>query len=83
MPKLKNSRDPNPNLEDKTLWIFNDQLGDSPFGVVHRRLAPALSIVVIWVIRRHGTTSRSFSPTSPFFCRLDPFLRGSAHWNKR
>uniref|UniRef100_M1DID6 Uncharacterized protein n=1 Tax=Solanum tuberosum TaxID=4113 RepID=M1DID6_SOLTU len=24
-----------------------DQLGDSPFGVVHRRLAPAFNIVVL------------------------------------
>ncbi|WMV30000.1 hypothetical protein MTR67_023385, partial [Solanum verrucosum] len=38
-----------------------DQLGDSPFGVVHHRLAPALSIVVLWVIRRHDTASRNFS----------------------
>uniref|UniRef100_M0ZYM2 Uncharacterized protein n=1 Tax=Solanum tuberosum TaxID=4113 RepID=M0ZYM2_SOLTU len=27
-----------------------DQLGDSPFGVVHRSLAPAFSIVLLWVI---------------------------------
>uniref|UniRef100_M1DI36 Uncharacterized protein n=2 Tax=Solanum TaxID=4107 RepID=M1DI36_SOLTU len=38
-----------------------DQLGDSPFGVVHRRIAPAFNIVVLWVIGRHGTTSRNFS----------------------
>uniref|UniRef100_M1DNF2 Uncharacterized protein n=1 Tax=Solanum tuberosum TaxID=4113 RepID=M1DNF2_SOLTU len=38
-----------------------DQLGDSPFGVVHRRLAPALSIVVLWVIGRHGSASQNFS----------------------
>ncbi|WMV50021.1 hypothetical protein MTR67_043406, partial [Solanum verrucosum] len=37
-----------------------DQLGDSPFGVVHRRLAPSFSIVVQWVIGRHGTASRNF-----------------------
>ncbi|WMV33313.1 hypothetical protein MTR67_026698 [Solanum verrucosum] len=23
------------------------------------------------------------APTTPFFCRLDPFLQGSTHWNKR
>uniref|UniRef100_M1DIC4 Uncharacterized protein n=1 Tax=Solanum tuberosum TaxID=4113 RepID=M1DIC4_SOLTU len=38
-----------------------DQLGDSPFGVVHRRLAPAFNIVMLWVIGRHGTASRNFS----------------------
>uniref|UniRef100_M1DZH4 Uncharacterized protein n=1 Tax=Solanum tuberosum TaxID=4113 RepID=M1DZH4_SOLTU len=27
-----------------------NQLGDSPFGVVHRRLAPSFSIVVLWFI---------------------------------
>ncbi|WMV25791.1 hypothetical protein MTR67_019176, partial [Solanum verrucosum] len=38
-----------------------DQLDDSPFSVVHRRLAPAFSIVVLWVIGRHGTASRNCS----------------------
>ncbi|WMV58920.1 hypothetical protein MTR67_052305 [Solanum verrucosum] len=38
-----------------------DQLCDSPFGVVHHRLAPAFSFVVLWVIGRHGTTSMNFS----------------------
>uniref|UniRef100_M1DEG3 Uncharacterized protein n=1 Tax=Solanum tuberosum TaxID=4113 RepID=M1DEG3_SOLTU len=38
-----------------------DQLGDLPRGVVHRRLAPFFSIVVLWVIGRHGTASRNFS----------------------
>ncbi|WMV24540.1 hypothetical protein MTR67_017925 [Solanum verrucosum] len=38
-----------------------DQLGDSPFGVVHCRLALAFNIVVLWVIGRHGTTVRNFS----------------------
>uniref|UniRef100_M1DXJ7 Uncharacterized protein n=1 Tax=Solanum tuberosum TaxID=4113 RepID=M1DXJ7_SOLTU len=38
-----------------------DQLGDSPFGVVHHRLAPAFSIVVLWVIGQHGTASRKCS----------------------
>uniref|UniRef100_M1DRX9 Uncharacterized protein n=1 Tax=Solanum tuberosum TaxID=4113 RepID=M1DRX9_SOLTU len=45
-----------------------DQLGDSPFGVVHRYLAPAFSIVVLWVIGRHGTASRNCSA----MCRLLP-----------
>ncbi|KAG5596102.1 hypothetical protein H5410_037334 [Solanum commersonii] len=27
-----------------------DRLSDSPFGVVHRRLAPVLNIVMFWVI---------------------------------
>ncbi|KAG5631071.1 hypothetical protein H5410_002788 [Solanum commersonii] len=38
-----------------------DQLGDYPFGVVHRRLAPAFNIVVLWVIWQYGTASRNFS----------------------
>uniref|UniRef100_M1DYB6 Uncharacterized protein n=1 Tax=Solanum tuberosum TaxID=4113 RepID=M1DYB6_SOLTU len=38
-----------------------DQLGDSPFGVVHRCLARSFSIVVLWVIGRHSTTSRNLS----------------------
>ncbi|KAG5630996.1 hypothetical protein H5410_002713 [Solanum commersonii] len=38
-----------------------NQLGDSPFGVVHRRLAPAFSIIMLWVIGRHGTALRNFS----------------------
>uniref|UniRef100_M1DBU0 Uncharacterized protein n=1 Tax=Solanum tuberosum TaxID=4113 RepID=M1DBU0_SOLTU len=45
-----------------------DKLGDSPFGVVHRRLAPALSIIVLWFIGRHGTASRNCS----VMCRLTP-----------
>ncbi|WMV18697.1 hypothetical protein MTR67_012082, partial [Solanum verrucosum] len=60
-PKSKNPRDPNPNLEDETLWINADQLGDSPFGIVHRRLAPAFSIVMHLFIGRHGTSSWNFS----------------------
>ncbi|WMV37257.1 hypothetical protein MTR67_030642, partial [Solanum verrucosum] len=58
---LKNPRDPNPNLEDETIWIFSDQLSDSPFGVVHRHLAPTFNIVVLWVIGRYGNASRNFS----------------------
>ncbi|WMV49750.1 hypothetical protein MTR67_043135, partial [Solanum verrucosum] len=64
--KLKNPRDPNPNVEDETLWNFKSQLGDSPFGVVHRILAPSFSIIMLWVIGPHGTASRNFSA----MCRL-------------
>ncbi|WMV45981.1 hypothetical protein MTR67_039366, partial [Solanum verrucosum] len=46
-----------------------DQLGDSPFGVVHCRLVPALNIVMLWVIGRHGTASQNFSAMR----RLLPF----------
>uniref|UniRef100_M1D8H4 Uncharacterized protein n=1 Tax=Solanum tuberosum TaxID=4113 RepID=M1D8H4_SOLTU len=46
-----------------------DQLGDSPFGVVHRRLAPSFNIIVLWVIGRHGTASQNFSAMR----RLLPF----------
>uniref|UniRef100_M1DK30 Uncharacterized protein n=1 Tax=Solanum tuberosum TaxID=4113 RepID=M1DK30_SOLTU len=38
-----------------------DQLDDLPFCVVHRRLAPSCSIVMLWVIGRYGTASRNFS----------------------
>uniref|UniRef100_M1DV91 Uncharacterized protein n=1 Tax=Solanum tuberosum TaxID=4113 RepID=M1DV91_SOLTU len=40
---------------------ITNQLGDSTFGVVHHRLAPTFSIVVLWVIGRHGTASWNFS----------------------
>ncbi|WMV58537.1 hypothetical protein MTR67_051922 [Solanum verrucosum] len=82
---MKNPRDPNPNLENETLWIFADQLGESPFGVVHHPLAPTFSIVCsgslggMLLLRR---TSQRCADCS-LFCRLDPFLQGSAHWNKR
>uniref|UniRef100_M1DAG5 Uncharacterized protein n=1 Tax=Solanum tuberosum TaxID=4113 RepID=M1DAG5_SOLTU len=46
-----------------------DQLGDLPFGVVHRRLAPTFSIVMLWVIRRHSTALWNFSAMR----RLLPF----------
>ncbi|KAG5580112.1 hypothetical protein H5410_050739, partial [Solanum commersonii] len=46
-----------------------DQLSDLPFGIVHRRLAPPFSIVLLWVIGRHGTASRNFSAMR----RLLPF----------
>ncbi|KAG5609565.1 hypothetical protein H5410_020846, partial [Solanum commersonii] len=46
-----------------TLVEIVDQLGDSPFGVVHRRLALSFNIVVFWIIRRPSTTSQNFSTT--------------------
>uniref|UniRef100_M1DTS9 Uncharacterized protein n=1 Tax=Solanum tuberosum TaxID=4113 RepID=M1DTS9_SOLTU len=62
-----------------------DQLGDLPFGVVHCCLAPAFSIIVLWVIGRHGTALRNFRRCADcsLFRRLDPILQGSAHMNKR
>ncbi|WMV20028.1 hypothetical protein MTR67_013413 [Solanum verrucosum] len=60
---------PNQNADHSALLVgIADQLDDSPFGVVHRRLAPAFNIVVLWVIGRHGTASRNFSA----MCRLLP-----------
>ncbi|KAG5595038.1 hypothetical protein H5410_036270, partial [Solanum commersonii] len=44
-----------------------DQLDDPPFGIVHRRLALAFSIVVFWIIRRHSTASQNFSATRHLF----------------
>ncbi|WMV18559.1 hypothetical protein MTR67_011944 [Solanum verrucosum] len=44
-----------------SLVKITDQLSDSPFGVVHRRLTVAFSIIVLWVIGRHGTALRNFS----------------------
>ncbi|KAG5580573.1 hypothetical protein H5410_051200 [Solanum commersonii] len=44
-----------------SLVEITDQLGDSPFGVVHRCLAPAFSIVILWVIERHGTALQNCS----------------------
>ncbi|KAG5586062.1 hypothetical protein H5410_046496 [Solanum commersonii] len=35
----------------ETLVGIADQLGDLPFGVVHRRLAPSFGIVVLWASR--------------------------------
>ncbi|WMV41562.1 hypothetical protein MTR67_034947 [Solanum verrucosum] len=43
----------NPELKadhSASLVRISNQLGDSPFGVVHHRLALALNIVVLWVI---------------------------------
>uniref|UniRef100_M1D9Y2 Uncharacterized protein n=1 Tax=Solanum tuberosum TaxID=4113 RepID=M1D9Y2_SOLTU len=58
-----------------------DQLGDSPFGVVHHRFAPAFSIVVPWVIGRHGTASHNCSVIRrllPFSADLTLFF-GAQH----
>ncbi|KAG5599838.1 hypothetical protein H5410_031208 [Solanum commersonii] len=44
-----------------SLVEITDQLSDSPFGVVHRRLAPCFNIIVLWVIGQHGTASQNFS----------------------
>uniref|UniRef100_M1DEH4 Uncharacterized protein n=1 Tax=Solanum tuberosum TaxID=4113 RepID=M1DEH4_SOLTU len=52
-----------------TLVGIPDQLGDSPLDIVHRRLAPSFSIVVLWVIGRHSTASRNISAMR----RLLPF----------
>ncbi|WMV37533.1 hypothetical protein MTR67_030918, partial [Solanum verrucosum] len=38
-----------------------DQLGDSPFSVVRRRLAPAFRIVMLWFNGQHGTALWNFS----------------------
>uniref|UniRef100_M1DR83 Uncharacterized protein n=1 Tax=Solanum tuberosum TaxID=4113 RepID=M1DR83_SOLTU len=52
-----------------TLVGIADQLGDSPLDVVHHRLAPSFSIVVLWVIGRHSTASQNIS----MMRRLLPF----------
>uniref|UniRef100_M1DKI9 Uncharacterized protein n=1 Tax=Solanum tuberosum TaxID=4113 RepID=M1DKI9_SOLTU len=56
-----------------TLVGIADQLDDSPFGVIHRRLAPSFGIVVLWVIGRHSTSSQNFLAMRrllPFFVDL-------------
>ncbi|WMV19438.1 hypothetical protein MTR67_012823 [Solanum verrucosum] len=45
----------------ESLVGITDQLGDSPFGVFHRRVTPTFNIVVLWVIGQNGTASRNFS----------------------
>uniref|UniRef100_M1DJ19 Uncharacterized protein n=1 Tax=Solanum tuberosum TaxID=4113 RepID=M1DJ19_SOLTU len=55
-----------------------DQLGDLPFGVIHRRIVPAFSIIVLWVIGRYGTASRNCSAMRsllPFSTDLILFFR--------
>uniref|UniRef100_M1DK29 Uncharacterized protein n=1 Tax=Solanum tuberosum TaxID=4113 RepID=M1DK29_SOLTU len=50
-----------------------NQLGNSPFGVVHRRLAPSFNIVLLWVIGKHGSDSQNFSVMRrllPFYADL-------------
>ncbi|WMV45207.1 hypothetical protein MTR67_038592 [Solanum verrucosum] len=66
---MKNPRDPSLNHHSTTLVKIADQLGDSPFGVVHCRLTQSFCIVVLWVIGRHSTVSRNFSAMH----RLLPF----------
>ncbi|WMV46474.1 hypothetical protein MTR67_039859, partial [Solanum verrucosum] len=46
----------------KIVGIAN-QLGDLPFGLVHRRLALAFNIIMFWIIRRHSTVSQNCSAT--------------------
>uniref|UniRef100_M1D9A7 Uncharacterized protein n=1 Tax=Solanum tuberosum TaxID=4113 RepID=M1D9A7_SOLTU len=69
---------PCPADHSATLVRIADQLGDSPLDVVHRRLAPAFSIVVLWAIGRHSTASRNISAMR----RLDPFFQGATYWNR-
>ncbi|KAG5585776.1 hypothetical protein H5410_046210 [Solanum commersonii] len=62
------SSKPFPNLEfkykSKTQLVgITDQLGNSPFGIVHSRVSLSLSIILFWIIRRHDTTSQSCSVT--------------------
>ncbi|WMV50586.1 hypothetical protein MTR67_043971 [Solanum verrucosum] len=66
---MKNPRDPSPNHHSASLVGIANQLGYSPFDVVHRRFAPALNIIVLWIIGRHGTALQNFSTTR----RLLPF----------
>uniref|UniRef100_M1DZP9 Uncharacterized protein n=1 Tax=Solanum tuberosum TaxID=4113 RepID=M1DZP9_SOLTU len=69
---LINRRSASPD-HSATLVRIADQLGDSPLDVVHRRLAPSFSIVVLWVIGRHSTASLNFSAMHrllPFFAYL-------------
>ncbi|WMV55072.1 hypothetical protein MTR67_048457, partial [Solanum verrucosum] len=62
-PKVKNPKDPSLNYHQTKLVGIADQLGDSPFGIVHCRLSLSLIIVVFWIIKRHGSTSQSCSAT--------------------
>uniref|UniRef100_A0A0V0GLM6 Putative ovule protein n=1 Tax=Solanum chacoense TaxID=4108 RepID=A0A0V0GLM6_SOLCH len=54
-------RESNKRDHSASLVGIADQLSDLPFGVVHRRIAPTFSIVVLWVIGRHGNDSQNFS----------------------
>ncbi|WMV30163.1 hypothetical protein MTR67_023548 [Solanum verrucosum] len=77
-PKIKNPRDQVQILGDETLFFFNDQVGDSPFAIIHCRIVPAFSIVVLWVIGWHGTASRNSSAMRrlfPLFADLILFFR--------
>ncbi|KAG5576530.1 hypothetical protein H5410_056664 [Solanum commersonii] len=75
MRKLKNSGDPNPNLEDETLWIFNSS--PSCTNLQHHL---ALGHWVKWYC---FTELLGDVPSAPFFRRLDAFLQCSVHWKKR
>ncbi|WMV49588.1 hypothetical protein MTR67_042973 [Solanum verrucosum] len=75
---MKNPRDPSPTDHSASLVVIADQLGDSPFGVVHRSLAPAFSIVVLCIIGRHGVASSNCSAMRRllhFFTNLILFFR--------
>uniref|UniRef100_M1D9E3 Uncharacterized protein n=1 Tax=Solanum tuberosum TaxID=4113 RepID=M1D9E3_SOLTU len=50
-----------------SLVRITDQLNDSPFGIIHRHLVPAYSIVVLWVIGQHGTVSGNCSAMRRLF----------------
>uniref|UniRef100_M1DBY8 Uncharacterized protein n=1 Tax=Solanum tuberosum TaxID=4113 RepID=M1DBY8_SOLTU len=72
-----------------SLVEITDQLGDSPFGVVHRRLASSFSIFVLWVIGRHGATyghhPRTVGQTTaraggPWFTTATPPQTSSENW---
>ncbi|WMV19258.1 hypothetical protein MTR67_012643, partial [Solanum verrucosum] len=60
-----------------SLVRITDQLGDSPFGLVHRHLAPAFSMVMLWVIGRHGIASRNCLAMH----RLLPFSADLIHFS--
>ncbi|KAG5576850.1 hypothetical protein H5410_056984, partial [Solanum commersonii] len=52
-----------------------DQLSDSPFGIVHRRLALSLSVIVFCMIRRHGTASLNYSKARRLLLFIDDLIR--------
>ncbi|KAG5631548.1 hypothetical protein H5410_003265 [Solanum commersonii] len=56
--------------------IFRHRKLESPINSHHRALCH-------WATWYCFTKLLSDALTAPFFRRLDPFLQGSAHWNKR
>uniref|UniRef100_M1DDK7 Uncharacterized protein n=1 Tax=Solanum tuberosum TaxID=4113 RepID=M1DDK7_SOLTU len=69
-----------PSVADRSASLvrIDDQLSDSPFGVVHHHLTPTFSLVVLWVIGWHGTASWNFSVMHrllPFSADLILFFR--------